>query len=318
MSAIWEVRNDLVPAPGRARNSSQLDTVRRPVISAGSTSALGVLGAIGAGLADRRGRAGLYRRSSRCPTLKLPRVRPGDRASSRTTTKFAQRLKVAFQSFIGLGQPRRRGAQSKAPPLELGRTARVRRRHDRHRRTSWPPMPAPGAKEPVHQRQNFSPSAAQVDNHFIISSSLGLTKDLIPVLRKPAKETDVTAIIEADGPTLAHLLGDEPAATCDPEHAREGQRQGHRERPDRPAARTCSNMPAADRSRPGTARRPSNSTWTSPSGRSDASHRRPPHPNPPHEGEENQNIVLTFPCEGRRGWWSRLQGRPPFPEGSSP
>jgi hypothetical protein len=115
---------------------------------------------------------------------------------------FAQRLKVAFQSFIGLANLG--AAQSKAPPLELGSETvdgvTIATSH------FMAPKAAPGAKEPVHQRQNYSPSAAQVDNHFILSSSLGLTKDLIPVLRQPAKQTDVTAILAADGKALVHLL----------------------------------------------------------------------------------------------------------------
>ncbi len=42
------------------------------------------------------------------------------------------------------------------------------------------------AKTAVHQRHNFSPSIAQVENHFILSSSVGLTRDLIEALKAPA------------------------------------------------------------------------------------------------------------------------------------
>jgi hypothetical protein len=62
------------------------------------------------------------------------------------------------------------------------------------------------SKEPVHQRQNYSPSVAQVDNHFILSSSLGLTKDLIATIRQDSKPVDSTLLIEADGAKVARLL----------------------------------------------------------------------------------------------------------------
>ena len=199
MSAIWEVRNDLFP-PEVVQGLAQLDTFAGQYFG-GRDFGSGVLGAIGPDwrivVAEQD-----YSQIKPVPDTKLPAfalvidLKPDDE-------DFAQRLKVAFQSFIGLANLG--AAQSKAPPLELGSEVvdgvTIATSH------FMAPKAAPGAKESVHQRQNYSPSAAQVDNHFILSSSLGLTKDLIPVLRKPAKETDVTAIIEADGPTLAHLLG---------------------------------------------------------------------------------------------------------------
>lgn len=198
MSAIWEVRNDLF-SPQVVQGLAQLDTFAGQYFG-GRDFGSGVLGAIGTDwrfvVAEQD-----YSQIKPVPDLKLPAfalvidLKPDD-------DDFAQRLKVAFQSFIGLANLG--AAQSKAPPLELGSEVvdgvTIATSH------FMAPKAAPGAKEPVHQRQNYSPSAAQVDNHFILSSSLGLTKDLIPVLRKPAKETDVTAILEADGAMLAHLL----------------------------------------------------------------------------------------------------------------
>lgn len=198
VSAIWEVRNDLFP-PQVVQGLAQLDTFAGQYFG-GRDFGSGVLGAIGTDwrfvVAEQD-----YAQIKPVPDTKLPAfalviaLKPDD-------DEFAQRLKVAFQSFIGLANLGT--AQSKAPPLELGSEVvdgvTIATTH------FMAPRAAPGAKEPVHQRQNYSPSAAQVDNHFIISSSLGLTKDLIAAIRKPAKSTDVTAILEADGPTLAHIL----------------------------------------------------------------------------------------------------------------
>lgn len=198
VSAVWDVRNDLFP-PEVVQGLAQLDTFAGQYFG-GRDFGSGVLGAIGPDwrlvVAEQD-----YSAIKPVPDNKLPAfavvidLKPDD-------DDFAQRLKVAFQSFIGLANLG--AAQSKAPPLELGSEVvdgvTIATSH------FMAPKAAPGAREPVHQRQNYSPSAAQVDNHFILSSSLGLTKDLIPTLRQPAKQTDVTAILTADGPTLVHLL----------------------------------------------------------------------------------------------------------------
>ena len=183
MSAIWEVRNDLFP-PQVVQGLAQLDTFAGQYFG-GRDFGSGVLGAIGADwrivVAEQD-----YSQIKPVPDLKLPAfalvidLKPDD-------DDFAQRLKVAFQSFIGLANLG--AAQSKAPPLELGSETvdgvTIATSH------FMVPKAAPGSKEPVHQRQNFSPSAAQVDSHFILSSSLGLTKDLIPVRpQDPPRQTD--------------------------------------------------------------------------------------------------------------------------------
>jgi hypothetical protein len=198
VSAIWEVRNDLFP-PEVVQGLAQLDTFAGQYFG-GRDFGSGILGAIGPDwrlvVAEQD-----YTTIKPIPDNKLPAfalvidLKPED-------DDFAQRLKVAFQSFIGLANLG--AAQSKAPPLELASETvegvTIATSH------FMAPKAAPGAKESVHQRQNYSPSAAQVDNHFVLSSSLGLTKDLIPVLRQPTKQTDVTAFLTADGPTLVHLL----------------------------------------------------------------------------------------------------------------
>jgi hypothetical protein len=45
-----------------------------------------------------------------------------------------------------------------------------------------------------------------VGNKFILSSSVGLTRDLVKTLKQPSKPTDTTLIVEADGRQLAEWL----------------------------------------------------------------------------------------------------------------
>ena len=66
--------------------------------------------------------------------------------------------------------------------------------------------PTTADEEPVHQRHNFSPSAAQVGDHFVLSSSVGLARDLIKALKAPGKPGDATLAAEADGAALAGLV----------------------------------------------------------------------------------------------------------------
>jgi hypothetical protein len=203
VSAIWEVRNDLF-TPEFVQGLAQLDTFAGQYFG-GRDFGSGVLGAIGPEwrivVAEQD-----YTKIKPVPDLKLPAValvidvRPEDE-------EFAQRLKVAFQSFVGLANLGT--AQSKSPPLELGSEA-VDGVTIATTKFMLPKGSA-DSKEPVHQRQNYSPSVAQVDNHFIISSSLGLIKDLIPVLRtqdmrQRLPTVDATVLIEADGTAVARVL----------------------------------------------------------------------------------------------------------------
>jgi hypothetical protein len=141
------------------------------------------------------------------PDVKLPAfalvldLKPDD-------DEFAQRLKVAFQSFIGLANLG--AAQTKAPPLELGSETFEGVTISTSRFMPAKVVPGnsatPPAKAPVHNRHNFSPSAAQVKDHFIISSSLGLTRDLVKALKAPASEGEATLVAEADGGALSRLV----------------------------------------------------------------------------------------------------------------
>ena len=127
-------------------------------------------------------------------------VKPDDK-------EFATRLMSAFQSFIGLANLG--AAQSKAPPLMLGSETvdGVTISTSKYVLPTAAKAEEGKGKEPVHQRFNFSPSAAMVENHFILSSSLGLARDLVKAVKEPATATDSTLLIEADGEALAALIG---------------------------------------------------------------------------------------------------------------
>src|SRR5262249_49795772 len=116
------------------------------------------------------------------PDLKLPGValiadlNPDD-------DEFSQRLKVAFQSFVGvvnLG-----AAQKGQPPLEQGSevfegtTIATARYMVSKAESAAAAGGGDAVKTAVHPRFNVTPSMAQVGNHFILSSSLGLTRALI-------------------------------------------------------------------------------------------------------------------------------------------
>jgi hypothetical protein len=205
-AALWEARADLF-RPEDVQNLAKLDTFAGQFFG-GRDFGTGVLGALAS---DWRLVVALqdYEGMSPAPDVKLPAfalvidLKPDD-------DDFAQRLKVAFQSFIGLANLGT--AQTKAPPLELGSEAfegvTIATTH------FMPARPAPGEsatdptgpKPAVHYRHNFSPSAVQVGDHFVISSSLGLARDLVRALKAPAAPGDATLRAEADGAVLARLV----------------------------------------------------------------------------------------------------------------
>jgi hypothetical protein len=121
---------------------------------------------------------------------------------------FAARLKVAFQSFVALTNID--AAQKKAAVLELGseEVEGVRIATTKY----VVPHKTSSATEPGAQRYNYSPSAAQVGRHFILSSSAGLARSLVKELRsadasgKERKDEPATFTVEADGTELARLL----------------------------------------------------------------------------------------------------------------
>ncbi|HEV3165629.1 MAG TPA: hypothetical protein VGZ22_16500, partial [Isosphaeraceae bacterium] len=198
LAAIWEVRADLF-SPETVQNLTKLDSFAGQFF-AGRDFGTGVLGSLAGDwrlvIAHQD-----YAAMNPVPDVKLPafalviNLKPGD-------DEFAQRLKVAFQTFIGLANVG--GAQSKAPPLMLGSeeyegvsiaTARF-----------MPPKDALPKDASVHQRHNFSPSAMQVGDHFVLSSSTGLARSLAKTLKEPRKPTDVTLLAEVDPTELAKLV----------------------------------------------------------------------------------------------------------------
>jgi hypothetical protein len=200
LTAIWEARAELF-APEVVQRLAKLDTVAGQFFG-GRDFGSGVLGALGTDwrlVVARQDEAGL----DPAPDLKLPAValivdlKPDD-------GDFAQRLKVAFQSFVGLANLG--AAQTQAPPLELGSETcdGVTILTSRFMKPKVPP--ADKGTEAVHYRHNYSPAAAQVGDRFILSSSVGLARDLIRVQKEPRKPEDATLVAEADGAELARLL----------------------------------------------------------------------------------------------------------------
>lgn len=122
---------------------------------------------------------------------------------------FGQRLKVAFQSFVGVANLG--SAQTKAPPLELLSETYEGITLSTTRFMSAPKVAGEGQPPgPVHYRHNFSPTAAQVGPHFVLSSSVGLAKDLVKTLKEtgsdPSKDEQGTFVVKADGDVLSKLV----------------------------------------------------------------------------------------------------------------
>jgi len=200
LSTAWEARTDLLP-PEEVQKLAQLDGVAGQFFG-GRDFGTGVLGALSGewrlvvALQD-------YAKMAPVPDVKLPAfalvidVKPDD-------AEFAERLKVAFQSFVGLSNLG--AAQSKAPPLELGSETfeGVTIATSRY----MPPrkVAEAGAKDAVHTRHNYSPSAVQVGNHFVISSSVGLARNLVKALKSTAGPAEATLAGAADSDALSRLV----------------------------------------------------------------------------------------------------------------
>ena len=226
LSSIWEVRNDIFP-PQTVQNLAQLDSFAGQFFG-GRDFGSGVLASLGTNwrvvVAEQD-----FAKINPVPDLKLPAfalvidLKPDD-------DEFAQRLRVAFQSFIGLANLG--AAQTKAPPLESGSeivdgVTILTTRYLAPKVEKAPETPGvPAKKAPIHQRHNFSPSAVQVGNTFVLSSSTGLARDLVPILKASGKPRfDVkssngvaqelvptlktrteTAVLDVNGATLARLV----------------------------------------------------------------------------------------------------------------
>ena len=200
LSSLWEVRSDLF-SPEVVQGFAQLDTFAGTFFG-GRDFGTGVLGALGTDwrLVIARQDASTF---DPMPDDKYPAfaliadLKPDDE-------DFAVRLKSAFQSFIGLANLG--SAQTKAPPLMLNSETL----DGVSISTSKFLKPKAGANpgEPVNSRHNFSPTVAQVGDHFILSSSLGLVRELIPTLKRPVEASDATVLVQAEGAELAALIDD--------------------------------------------------------------------------------------------------------------
>jgi hypothetical protein len=204
-ATIWESRGDLF-SPEVVQGFAQLDTVAGQFFGAQEfgPDVLGGFRPHWRLVVARQDDASLKLK----PDVKLPAfavIADLNEADG----EFPQRLKTAYQTFVAITNIE--AAQKKAQPLELGseEVLGVTLATSRY----IPPrggMPASGTA--ADTRYNFSPATAQVGRFFILSSSVGLARDLIKQL-KPAVDTPSAAIegtdtlaIEADGVELARLL----------------------------------------------------------------------------------------------------------------
>ncbi len=112
------------------------------------------------------------------PDVKLPAFALVTELSA-PDSDFAQRLKVAFQTFVGLSNVD--AVQKKGPPLELG--SEVVEGVTLATATYMVPKGEGASTETPNQRYNFSPSAAQVGKYFFLSTSAELGRKLIKELK---------------------------------------------------------------------------------------------------------------------------------------
>jgi hypothetical protein len=203
-AAIWEAKADLF-SPETVQGFAQLDTF------AGQFFGVREFGPDVLGAFEPHWRlvvaAQDYQSVKPVPEVKYPGLAFVTELND-PDSDFAQRLKVAFQTFVGLSNVD--AVQKKGPPLELG-SEQVEGITLATARYMVPKTDSPAATSP-DARYNVSPSAAQVGKYFILSTSAGLARALIKDLknadapRKLSGESSETAVLEADGAELARLL----------------------------------------------------------------------------------------------------------------
>lgn len=198
MAAIWNALEEIFP-PEQSQGFAKLDTFAGQFFG-GRDFGTGVLGALG-----KHWQVVVARQESKSldptPDVILPAFALVVELNGEDAD-FAVRLRSAFQSFVGLTNLN--AGQAKAPPLLLdtedfeGVTITTAR--------FITPAELP-KDEPVHQRHNFSPSAVQVGDRFIIGSSAGITRDLVKAIKAPAHNgTGDTLIMKAEGGELGRLV----------------------------------------------------------------------------------------------------------------
>jgi hypothetical protein len=202
--AIWESKADLF-SPETVQGFAQLDTF------AGQFFGVREFGPDVLGAFEPHWRLVVasqdYQSIKPVPDVKYPGVAFVTELND-PDSDFAQRLKVAFQTFVGLSNVD--AVQKKGPPFELV-SEQVEGVTLATARYMVPKTDTPVATSP-DARYNLSPSAAQVGKYFILSTSAGLARALIKDLRsadgskKLTGESPETAVLEADGAELARLL----------------------------------------------------------------------------------------------------------------
>lgn len=203
-ATVWEARAELF-APEVVQGLAQLDSFAGQFFG-GREFGADVLGAF-----DPHWRLVIAEQDfdalKPAPDVKLPAFALVAELES-ADGEFAQRLKIAFQSFIGLVNIG--AAQEKAPLLEMG----TETLEGVTIATTRYLAPRPGSTAGVtpHQRYNFSPSAAQAGKFFILSSSAQLARALVKELksgdaaRKIDGQETATLTVQAEGAELARLL----------------------------------------------------------------------------------------------------------------
>ncbi len=203
LSAAWEVRDRLLQ-PEQLQGLAQLDSFAGQFFG-GRDFGTGVLGALRPDwrivIANQDFAAIKPNPDTKLPAFALlASLDPEDE-------EFAVRLQSAFQSFVGLVNLG--AAQTKAPPLMLG--SEELDGVTISKGTYLPQKQADSKEAPGDPRFNFSPSAAQVDDTFVLSSSLGLARELVKALKpgdaSPSADAPrPTLVAEADGAELARLV----------------------------------------------------------------------------------------------------------------
>ena len=197
LASIWEVRGEIFPPESQA-SFAQLDSFAGTFFG-GRDFESGVLGSL-----SNQWRLIVARQDAKALDPKPDVILPAFALVidlNGEDVDFSQRLQAAFQSFVGLSNLG--AAQQKSPPLMLGSETfeGVTLLTSRY----IAPRTSP-AGEPVNGRFNFSPAAAQVDTHFILSSSVGLARDLIRSLKNPPPAGDMVLEGRARGAEVASLV----------------------------------------------------------------------------------------------------------------
>ena len=197
LASIWEVRADIFP-PETVQGLAQLDTTAGTFFG-GRDFGTGVLGAIGdrwnVVVADQDFDAMDPKPDTKFPAFALiVELKPDD-------PEFATRLMAGFQSFLGLINLG--AAQTKSPPLMIvsdsfeGYSIATSR---------YQPVYKPTEGDAVPSLYNFAPSAVQVGDSFVVSSNLGLARDLTKTLREAPEPSGATLLMQASGSRVASLL----------------------------------------------------------------------------------------------------------------